>query len=276
MGQVMAVCGALGGVAGAIGWAATRGLEKRNKPRATAIRTGIVAGAVALGSQLVTPPLEARRARAEIRSAGTTLFGSERLGDAYAEAMLPVVKDPRFAERLKAAAGGPKPDLAVTTDNPAAAGLAASGMMRLPLDDLAGALAVKRAMADSSPELCAGFWKGQISQSAFADALKRLTEAQQRQWISVLTRAMTLELAADGPPQKIPAIKVGEALKALSLTLPEDENKTLFRALRAGAGATPADACSAFHTLADRAASQPAETNELLVRMIATPDAVGD
>src|SRR5262249_45586066 len=124
--EVIGACALLGGLAGVLGWAVTRGLEKQTKPRANLVRPGVGGAAIAASTQFVTPWLRARQTRAQIHDAGLGLFGSEAMANAYADAMLPILKDPRFAARLKAAGAGPKPELAVTTDNPAAASLAAS------------------------------------------------------------------------------------------------------------------------------------------------------
>jgi hypothetical protein len=274
--ETIVVTGALGGVAGMVAWVATRGLEKKNKPLAIGIRTGVVAAVVPLCTGLVAPRLEVRRARAEIREAGLALFGNGHVADIYADALLPIVKDPRFMDRLEAADGAPRPELAVNTANPAAAALTASGMMRLPLDTLTKVFDVKRAMARSSHELCAGFWKGQIPSAAFSAAIKGLTEAEQLVWIESTVAAMTLELGASGPPAKIASATAGAALKELAATLPGGERAALSRALQAGAAATTDDACGAFLAIAEHAGSLPAATGDVLVRMVATPDAIGN
>jgi hypothetical protein len=280
--EAVVVDGVMGALGGGIAWVVTRGLTAKNPGAATiraALVTGVVVAAGVVGHHLVAPRVEAQRVRASVREAGVALFGNPHTADVYADAMVRVSQHPRFMDRLEAAKKGPKADLAVATANPtqaAAAALSASGMMRLPYAELATALETKHAMAVASPGLCAGFWKGDIPQADFSTQLKRLSEAQQMQWVQTTIRAMTLELDSTAPPPKIPAAKVGEAIRGLAGTLAPAEQATLNRALTGGLNASAADGCAAFRLLAERNEPLPPATRETIVRMLMTPDAVGD
>jgi hypothetical protein len=250
--------GAAGGVAG---W-----LCARRVPRwRFELRTGLFAAGLVLAGALVVPRLSQGTAHAELRAAGLDLFGDAASADHYARRLLPLRSDSRLADKARAIAG---------RGSGAGSGMAAvsyRGMARLSLAELEAALAVRRRMADGSPAVCAGLWKGGISASDLAAALRRLSPADKQSWIDVTARAAELELAADGPPPEISNARAGIAWSLLLARLPGSSRAVVERAAKNGPAASADDACAAFRIVASEAAALTPDARDTIVRVVTCP-----
>jgi len=256
--------GAGGAVGGLAGW-----LSGRRFPRwRFELRTGAFICGLLLAGALAVPRLRDGTARAELRAAGMELFGDAASADHYVHRLFPIRKDPRLADRAHAIAAR------LTPGRPVGGSLAAvtyAGMARLSLPELESSLAVRRRLADSSPAVCAGLWKGGMSSGDLAAALRNLSSEDKRRWIDITARATTLELAADDPPAAISNMQAGLAWSILLARLPESSRAVVQRASKSGASASPDDACAAFRIVASEAAALSADARDTLVRVVTCP-----
>lgn len=253
-----------GAVGAVVGWLAGRRSPRwRFELRAGSFTTGLlIAGA------LVVPRLHDGAARAELRAAGLDLFGDEPAAEHYVRRLLPIRNDPRLADKIQAISARLPRGL------PSGSGLAAvsyAGLARLPLPELEASLAVRRRLADGSPAVCAGLWKGGIAAGDLAAGLRRLSPEDKQSWIDLTARATTLELAADGPAPSISNARAALAWSILLQRLPEPRRAIIERAAKDGAAASPDDACGAFKLVASEAATLEPEARDTLLRVVTSP-----
>jgi hypothetical protein len=145
------------------------------------------------------------------------------------------------------------------------------GMARLSLAELETSLAVRRRLADSSPAVCAGLWKGGLAGGDLTAALRLLSPEDKQRWIDVTARATTLELAADGPPAPISTVRAGLAWSILLARLPASSRLVVERASKSGPSASPSDACEAFRIVASEAAALSPDARDTIVRAVTCP-----
>ncbi len=255
--------GAGGAVGGVAGW-----LTGRRFPRwRFELRAGLFAAGLLLAGALVVPRAQDGAARAELRAAGLDLFGDAASADHYVRRLLPIRSDNGLADKAHAISarlspGLPRSGLAV---------VGYAGMARLSLGELETSLAVRRRLAEGSPAVCAGLWKGGIAAGDLAAALRRLSPADKRSWIDVTARAAELELAAEAPPPAISNARAALAWSVLLARLPESSRAAIERAAKSGPAAAPGDACEAFKIVAGEAAALVPDARDTLVRVVTCP-----
>jgi hypothetical protein len=262
----VALCGyGAGGAAGGVaGW-----LSGRRFPRwRFELRVGLFVAGLLLAGALVVPRLAEGRARAELRAAGLQLFGDAASAEHYARRLLPIRSDARLADKAEAIAARLSPGRGAGSS---LATVSYTGMARLSLSELETSLAVRRRMADSSPVVCAGLWKGGIASADLAAALRGLSTQDKQSWIDLTARATTLELAADGPAAGISSVQAGMAWSILMARLPESGRAVIERVSKDGAAASPDDACQAFRIVASEAAALTPEARDTLLRVVTCP-----
>jgi hypothetical protein len=256
--------GAGGAAGGLAGW-----LSGRRFPRwRFELRTSLFICGVLLAGALIAPRLKDSNARAELRAAGMELFGDAASADHYAQRLFPIRKDPRLADRAQTIAARLMPGRAAGASM---ATVTYAGMARLSLPELETSLAVRRRLADSSPAVCAGLWKGGLSGGDLAAALRNLEPEDKQRWIDITARATTLELSADEPPAAISNVQAGLAWSILLARLPESSRAVVQRASKSGPSASPDDACAAFRIVASEAAALSPDARDTLVRVVTCP-----
>jgi hypothetical protein len=156
-------------------------------------------------------------------------------------------------------------------DGPPRPELAYRGMARLSLPELETSLSLKRRLADSSPAVCAGLWKGGIAAADLTEALNRLSPEEQRRWTDLHTRAASLEQSANGPAASISNLQAAHAWSTLLARLPESSRAVIERTSRNGASASADDACAAFRIVASEAAALALEDRNTLLRVVTCP-----
>lgn len=149
--------------------------------------------------------------------------------------------------------------------------LAYRGMARLSLAELETSLALRRRLADSSPAVCAGLWKGGIAAADLSAALNRLSPEERQRWADLHARAAELELAAKGPPASISNLESMRVWSLLLGRLPESSRAIIERTVKAGASASPDDACEAFRIVATETAALAPDERDTLVRVVTCP-----
>jgi hypothetical protein len=259
--------------AAGVGWLLTRRMESR--VTAGAITTFVAVAAGVAGHQFVTPKAKHWWMWREIHTAGMTLFANERTAKAYADAVVPIMEEPIFQEKLRAAAaespaGGPDSGDAFKA---VGAKLVAAGLARLSGDDLTAIFGVRRALAAMSPELCDAFWTGKITQPTLVAGLKRLKERDQMTWARVTAHALALEVHATAPPPRVPGADADAAMVALMNALPPQRRATLGKAFDSP-DLPQAEGCQAFRVFADGAKDLPPGLRETLYRSVDHPELV--
>jgi hypothetical protein len=155
--------------------------------------------------------------------------------------------------------GSPRPELAYR------------GMARLSLPELETSLALRRRLAESSPVVCAGLWKGGIAAADLSEALNRLSSEERRRWTDLYTRAASLEQSAAGPPASISSLRAAHAWSTFLARLPESSRAVIERTSKNGASASADDACAAFRIVASEAGALAPEDRDTLVRVVTCP-----
>lgn len=259
------VGGCVGGVAG---W-----LTARQFPRwRFELRTGLFAAGVLLASAVVVPRVSARAARAELRATGMELFGDGASADHYAHRLLLIRRDDTLADKAQVVAAR------LSSRIPSHSGLAVlgyAGMARLSLAELETSFAIRRRLAETSPVVCAGLWKGGLAPADLAAALRRLPPDDKRSWIDITARATTLELAAAAPPPPISNAQAAIAWSTLLGRLPEPRRAAIERASKSAAPISASDACEAFNVVAAEVPQLAPDVRETLLRVITSPFLVG-
>jgi len=253
-----------GAVGGAIGWWAGR----RSPRWRFELQTSSVVAGLLLAGALIVPRVRDGAAHAELRAAGLDLFGDAPAAELYARRLLPIRNEPGLADKIHAISARLPPGVA------SGSGLAVvgyAGMARLSLPELETSLAVRRRLADGSPAVCAGLWKGGLAAGDLAAALRRLSPEDKQSWIDLTARATTLELAADGPPPPISNARAALAWSILLDRLPAAKRAIIERAARSGSAASSDDACGAFEIMASEAAALAPEARETLLRIVTSP-----
>jgi hypothetical protein len=273
--QILLIDALVGGLAGGLGALLTRKLPANQKLGRSIISVALVIGGITAANRLIAPRLRAARDNSDVVKVGRQAFGSEQAARLYAASLTPILRDPKFRERLTAARKVPLGTAAQEAD-PSVDGVAvgmttqlvAKGMARLTDVDQETFAALKVALAATSTELCAAFWTGQIRAEEMSAAMRQLSEEQKAAWIRISMEALTRELHATAPATA-PAPEVNEAaLKTLQEALSPDEKATFERATQAGASVSPADACAAFRLIMSRGKTLPPAVRATLVRMM--------
>jgi hypothetical protein len=261
----LSVYGAGAAAGGVAGW-----LGARRFPRwRFELRTGLFAAGLLVAGALVVPRVHEGAARAELRATGLDLFGDAPSADHYAKRLLPIRNNDGLADKARAVATRLSSRLPGKSSGLAVVGYA--GMARLSLPELETSLAVRRRLADSSPAVFAGLWKGGIAAGDLAAALRRLSPEDKQSWIDITARATELELAAEGPPPAISNVRAALTWSLLLTRLPESSRAAIDRASKGGPAASPADACQAFKIVTSEAAALTPEARDTLVRIVTCP-----
>jgi hypothetical protein len=276
--HLLAVDAALGAAAGLLGWLLTRRLVQMKPQTARLVTVALVVAAVTVGNQVVSPIVNAWSAERQTYEAGMAVYGNEQAARALADVMKPMFRDPLLIARLEKASAGavarPAAAFAPATARQAVfAQLTAGGLSRLPGEDLDQFFAVKRSLADASPEVCAGFWTGRFRPDAISAALRRLPGAKQVVWIRTTALAASLELHATAPPARIPGAKADEASGHMLAALTPESRAAYVQATSATA-ITDAQGCAGFTAFAQGLDRLPTDERRLLIRALNGPQLV--
>lgn len=105
------------------------------------------------------------------------------------------------------------------------------GIKRLPDAILVDRARIMRALMDhGGPELCAGFWTGQLSQEQLLPALEKLDEQDLSRWFELSILAMNAELD-QAPGKTVTEKEFSVAFRSLLGTLPEAGQEKLLAAI---------------------------------------------
>jgi len=267
--QFVLLDGAVGALAGALGWFFTRNAKEPIGRRTQVIRIATVVVGIVGGQQFLTPIAKDWKMRRDLHAAALDLYGNEESAALHTQLLLPIIKSPRFEARIKklrSAAADSKVKLKGNATG--VADLIGLGMARLDIRDLAEIFDVKCALAEKSPALCAGFWTGQLSNDDLKAGMRTLSKEQQTVWITVSGRALSKEVAADGPPPPEPATKAGtEAMDALLLALPPDQQAAFAKAAQQAAPNREV-ACNAFRALAAGLEKIPVAKRDVILHLL--------
>lgn len=267
--ELIAVDGAVGALAGLIGVLIARRFKEPAGNRAKIVQVACVVAGLTLGQQLVSPVVKDWKTRRELHASMLEMYGNEESAALNTSILLPVLRDPRFKKRLDAlhtrAAADPSAPLQGAQTG--VAELVGAGLARVDANDLAALFKVKRALADKSPALCAGFWSGHISPLELREGLRGLGKDQQSVWITVSGRALSKEIAADGPPPPAPAGTAGPDAMAELQRMLSPEQQAAFAAADQGVP-TQAIACRAFLALAAGLENLPTDKRDTILRIL--------
>ena len=136
--QILLVDALVGGLAGGLGALLTRKLAANQKVGRSIISVALVVAGITAANTMIAPRLRAGRDSGEIVKVGRQVFGSEQAAKLYAASLTPILRDPKFRERLSAARkvplGTAPPDADPSVDGAAlgtTAQLVGKGMARL-------------------------------------------------------------------------------------------------------------------------------------------------
>lgn len=267
--ELILVDGAVGALAGLIGVLIARRFKEPAGNRAKIIQVACVVAGLTLGQQLVSPIVKDWKTRRELHASMLEMYGNEESAALNTSILLPILHDPRFKKRIDAlhtrAAGAPSAPLQGAQTG--VAELVGAGLARVDTNDLAALFDVKRALAEKSPALCAGFWSGHISPLELKEGLRGLAKEQQSVWITVSGRALSKEVAADGPPPPAPAGTAGPDAMAELQRMLSPEQQAAFAAAAQGVP-TQDIACRAFLALAAGLQEVPTDKRDTILRIL--------
>ena len=267
--EAVLIDAAAGAVAAGVASLVTRRRKPSSRPRPTMIWVICFVAGVVAAQQIAGPLVTQRRLRRELHASSLEMYGNEESAALNTSILLPILHDPRFNKRIAAlhtrAASDPSAPLRGMQTG--VSELVAAGLTRLDTTDLAAIFEVKRALAEKSPVLCGGFWSGQISPLELTAGLRRLSKEQQSVWITVSGRALSKEVAADGPPPPAPAGTAGpDAMAELQRGL-APEQQAAFDAAAQGVP-TQDIACRAFLALAAGLQKLPTDKRDTILRVL--------
>jgi hypothetical protein len=265
--ELIAVDAAVGALAGALGWLATRRLRQTDLQSARNILVGCAVLGFILASQILAPMVKSWKERRELIAVGLETYANQSSAVLNAETFGAILRNPKLFARARAVQSAKSPRQTGVAE------LTAAGMARLDAADLDAIFGVKRALADFSPALCAAFWTGQPPAGALPEGLRQLTEDQQSIWITVSGRALSREMDSVAPPARISAAARDEAMADLTGSLSPEGRAALDQAARSSAPTT-AVACRAFRVLADGAKSLPPAEREVFMRALNSPNLI--
>ena len=271
----LAVFAILGAAAASLGWLLTRRIIPMKPQAANLTTVALVAATVGGVSPLITSMLDDWDANRGAYQAGLQLYGNERAARAFGEAMKSFLRDGPLIERLqkeRASALQQSASQKGLANNRQAlfAELAARGLSRLPGEEADEFFAAKRAIADASPEICAGFWTGRTRPEAVIAALRRLPEERQLVWIRASALAAQLELHATTPVAHIPGALADQASARMIAALDPAPRAAYLKAASANT-VTDDEACAAYKALGQGLDKLPVDERRLLVRAITDP-----
>jgi len=274
----LAVFGILGAATAALGWLLTRRIIAMKPQAANLTTVALVAATFGGLSPLLTSKLDDWDAKRGAYQAGLQLYGNERAARAFAESMTAFLRDRPLLERLQKERASALQQSASQTglaNNQQAlfAQLAARGLSRLPGEEADEFFATKRALADASPEICAGFWTGRTRPDAVMTALRRLPEDRQLVWIRASAHAAQLELHATKPVDHIQSALIDQASDHMIAALSPAPRAAYVKAASANA-VTDDEACAAFQALGQGLDKLSVDERRLLVRAVTDPGIV--
>jgi hypothetical protein len=264
MGELLLVGLASGAVGGLLGWFLHR---LRKVPKGTKPDVRIVVAVVVVTAGVPTalrPVLEVRRERREVEAVGMQLYGNPRLATLHANVLMPILRNEAMRARILAASAAGQPGVE---------SMVHAGVARLQAAELGALFDVKRAMAEARADVCAGFWTGGLPSQVVISALRGLGEEQQRAWITLSARALSLELKASAPPPHVSGAARTAAFAVVAAALPPAAAASYARGA-SGEPLTPAEACAAFRALVDGIALVPATARETAMRAVMNPEIV--
>lgn len=267
--ELIAVDGIIGALGALVGILVTRRSKEPAGNRAKIIRVACVVAGITLGQQFVSPIVKDWKARRDLHASMLEMYGNEESAALNTSILLPIIQDPRFKKRIDAlhARAAADPSAPLQGAQTGVAELVGAGLARVDTNDLAALFNVKRALADKSPALCAGFWSGHISPLELQAGLRGLSQEQQSVWITVSGRALSKEVAADGPPPPVPAGTAGpDAMAELQRGLSPEQQAAFDTA---GQGVPTQDiACRAFLALAAGLQRLPTDKRDTILRVL--------
>jgi hypothetical protein len=255
---------AMGALAGVVGWFITRKAKNPAGNGTMVIRIATIVAGITIGQQVIAPRAKDRKLRHELHTAALDTYGNEEAAALNTTILFPIVKNPRFEKRVRQVRA--RPTAQPKDAQSSVANLVAAGMARLETADLAALFDVKRALADKSRPLCAGFWTGEVSPDDLKAGLRGLGKEQQTVWITVSGRALALEVAADHPPSPPPVAASQAAMTELAHTLSPDQQAAF--AAAAQGRPTPDVACKGFRALAAGMQKLSAEKRGAILRVL--------
>ncbi len=233
---------------------------------APVVLLGVVLVSVAGFLNLATGLIRRRNEREALEAAGFAMYGRPSIASLNADLELRIARDPRLAQRLAALPSPPRVEAGVGV-------ITQAGLARLDDDTRAALLGIRRTLADSSLDLCAGSWTGDVTVEALSPAMRKLDEATQRRSVGIFAQAAELELAATSPPARVSGAARDAALMELSNALSPDARATFERVSNAEKPA-PEEACAAFRAFSDGLPRVRPATRHLLLKIAVTPDVV--
>jgi hypothetical protein len=142
------------------------------------------------------------------------------------------------------------------------------GLKRLPGSDLEKWNNLRARLADGSPNLCAGFWSGNLDGNELQATLERLPDAELDDWLRISTLAAKLDLDNEGEGPA-PADALPHALDAIYKRLPADDSARFKKDVDAGLSLGKEEGCWAFKVLTKNVATLDQPLHEQALRAIA-------
>jgi hypothetical protein len=192
-----------------------------------------------------------------------------RIARAIERSMGAILSDPTLDAQMSRAVGAPVRTPAER--NRAAHTLSARGISGLPSAQLNEVFAMKLALAQASPLLCAGMWNGRVDQSEIFAALARLPQRQMERWMQLSSDSIRVALRPGFvvPNEDQPAIDA--VISAAAARMDEPRRTRFQQTIDQGPEAPPLEGCSAWTALLEAARDSEPALRERFYRTMARP-----
>lgn len=122
------------------------------------------------------------------------------------------------------------------------------GMARLNISEIEKWNALRRKLADVSPEDCAGFWSGRMNHDSHMAALGKLSKKELDQWIQILASSVRSEVEQK-PFPIVSTFDFQNGLKVITKSMTMADQQRLTSVFQQGDKASDVDGCWAIKTV---------------------------
>lgn len=143
-----------------------------------------------------------------------------------------------------------------------------NGLKRLSWTDLKKWNKARLALSMKSPEMCAGFWNGKISDDLLFSTMSQLSKETVEDWVTVSTAAARLEVAKSDYAQ-LSTEDFGYGIKVSADSMSHENQVKMQTILAQGVNATPEDGCWMMKILLKTESLLDQEKGEKFVRYMA-------
>lgn len=237
---------------------------------ATRLGLGLGVGLATAGAQVYRAKLsESRLLEAVPEHPSMSRDDRLRVGHAIERTMGRVLTDPTLDAQMGRAIGTPIRDARARKQ--AAHVLSGRGISRLTAGQIEEVYAIKLALAQGSPLVCAGMWNGRVAEPEVIAALARLPTARMERWMQLSTESLRVALRPGFTPADEDQAAVDAVISRAAERMDETRRTRFQHTIDQGPDAPPLDGCAAWIALLEAARDSDPSMRERFYRTMARP-----